>query len=187
MTHGERIMEALEAGYTDLLIVREWEEQKAINPKLAPPQRNPLYIALGGISAEQHVLNTISAIPMAALVDALLVLPFSSLPRLFTFLSIFLQRRMRPDIAWRVFYSLLQSHNTQLVASKQMKGVMSDILQAYSAYMKEEKGVLGFNKAALGVMSREVREGEAKALEDEEAESERVERGRKKRAFASLA
>ena len=187
LTYGERIMEAMEVGYTDLQVVREWEQQKAQNPKMAPPQRNPLFMALGGISAEQHVLSTIMKVPSASLHDALLVIPFSSLPVLFTFLAIFLQRRMNPEVAWRVFYFLLQSHNQQLVASMQMKNVMRDILEAYSSWVKEEQGVLGFNLAALGLMSREVREGESRGMEEEEVEEERTERGRKKRAFASIA
>lgn len=187
LTYGERIMEALEQGYADILLVREWEEQKKQKPNLAPPQRNPLFMALGGISAEEHVLSTIRKVPSASLNDALLVIPFTTLPTLFTFLAIFMSRRMHPEIAWRVFYFLLQSHNTQLVASKQLKGVLGDILEAYGQWVKEEKGVLGFNMAALGLMSREVRESEVQGLEDEEAEKERVERGTKKRAFASLA
>ena len=86
-----------------------------------------------------------------------------------------------------MFYYLLQVHNQQLIASMQMKNLMRDILDAYSAWAKEERGLMGFNMAALGVMSRELREGAAKDLEDEEAVGERIERGRKKRAFASMA
>ncbi|KAK8209006.1 beta transducin [Zalaria obscura] len=187
LTYGERIMEALELGHADLLTVREWEAEKARKPNLAPPQRNPLFMALGGISAEQHVLNTIRKVPTASLHDALLVIPFSTLPTLFTFLAIFLRQRMQPEVAWRVFYILLQTHNAQIVASKQLKGIMSDILEAYGQWVGEEKGVLGFNMAALGVMGREVREGEARGMEEEQAAEERQEKGRKKRAFASIA
>ncbi|KAJ9625507.1 beta transducin [Taxawa tesnikishii (nom. ined.)] len=187
LTYGERIMEALEVGYADLLLVRDWEAEKARKPNLAPPQRNPLFMALGGISAEQHVLNTISKVPAASLHDALLVIPFSTLPTLFAFLSIFLRRRMHPEIAWRVFYFLLQSHNTQIVASKQLKNVMGEILDAYGRWLTDEKNVLGFNMAALGVMGREVRDGEARAMEDEQAAGEREEKGKRKRAFASVA
>lgn len=187
LTFGERIMEALEAGITDLQIVREWEEQKKAKPSTAPPQRNPLFLALGGISAEQHVLSTITKIPSASLNDALLVIPFSTLPTLFAFLLIFLTKRMRPDVAWRVFYFLLQAHNTQLVASKQLKIVMRDIFEAYGQWIKDEKGVLGFNTAALGLMSREIKESEVKGFEEEEVIEEKIERGRKKRAFTSVA
>ncbi|KAF2151982.1 WD40 repeat-like protein [Myriangium duriaei CBS 260.36] len=187
LTYGERIMEALEVGKEDRLVVEEWEKVKQSNANAAPPQRNPLFMALGGISAEQHVLNTIAKVPTASLNDALLLIPFSTLPTLFSFLASFFQQKMKPELAWKVFYFLLQAHNTQLVASKQLKNVMSDISSAYGKWVKEEKQVYGFNAAALTVMGRQVREGEAKGLEDDEAERQREERGRKKRAYGAVA
>ncbi|PNS20202.1 hypothetical protein CAC42_5652 [Sphaceloma murrayae] len=186
LTYGERIMEALDVAKADRATVQEWETQRQATPKLAPPQRNPLYMALGGISAEQHVLNTISKVPTAALNDALLLIPFSTLPTLFSFLVTFFQRRMKPELSWRVFYFLLQAHNTQLVASKQLKYVLTEVLDAYGQWIKDERGVIGFNSAALNVMGREVRDGEVRGLEDEEEEQLRLERGRKKRGFASV-
>lgn len=187
LTYGERIMEALEVGYADYTLVQEWQAEKATKPNLAPPQRNPLFMALGGISAEQHVLSTIRKVPTAALNDALLVIPFTTLPTLFTFLSLFIQRRMQPEVAWRVFYFLLQTHNAQIVASKQLKEVLGGILEAYGQWAKEEKGVLGFNMAALGLMGREVREAQMHGMDDEQEVEERIERGTKKRTFASIA
>lgn len=186
LTYGEKIMEALEVGKDDRLVVAEWEQMKLANPKAAPPQRNPLFMALGGISAEQHVLNTIAKVPAASLNDALLLMPFSKLPVLFSFIATFFQRKLQPELAWRVFYFLLQAHNTQLVASKQLKEVMSEILTAYGQWVSEEKRVYGFNTAALTVMGREVRAGEARGFEDEEQEQQRLERGSKKRTYAAL-
>ncbi|KAL1303644.1 hypothetical protein AAFC00_007001 [Neodothiora populina] len=187
LTYGERIMEAMEVGYADYQIVKQWEAEKERNPKLAPPQRNPLFMALGGISAEEHVLNTIRKIPNAALQDALLVIPFTSLTTLFTFVSIFLQRRMQPELAWRVFYFLLQTHNTQIVASRQLKELLGTILEAYGNWIKDEKTVLGFNMAALGLMGRDMRDAQVHGMEDDEQHEERTEKSSKKRAFASIA
>jgi len=187
LTYGERIMEAMEVGYADYQLVQEWKAEKAQKPNLAPPQRNPLFMALGGISAEQHVLQTIRKIPNAALQDALLVIPFTSLPTLFTFISIFLQRRMQPELAWRVFYFLLQTHNAQIVASRQLKDVLADILQGYGGWVRDEKSVLGFNMAALNLIGRDIRDAQVHGIEEEEEQEQRVERGTKKRAFASIA
>lgn len=187
LTYGERIMEAMEVGWADYQFVREWEAEKAQKANLAPPQRNPLFMALGGISAEEHVLRTIRKIPSAALQDALLVIPFTSLPTLFAFLSIFLQRRMQPELAWRVFYFLLQTHNAQLVASRQLKEILGEILEAYGDWVKDEKKVLGFNMAALGALGRDIRDAQVHGFEVEEAVEERMDKGTKKRAFASVA
>ncbi|THX05824.1 WD40 repeat-like protein [Aureobasidium pullulans] len=188
LTYGERILEALELGYADYQVVQAWQAEKATKPNLAPPQRNPVF-TYGNLSAEQHVLQTIRKIPNASLNDALMVVPFSSLPVLFMFVSVFIQRRMQPSLAWRVFYFLLQTHNSQIAASKQLKDVLGEVLEAYGQFVKEEKNMLGFNMAALNLMGREIKEAQSHGMEDEQEEEkeEKLERGTKKRAFASIA
>lgn len=188
LTHGEKIMEALEVGLTDLELMRGYERDKARNPKMAVPQRNPLFLALGNISAEQHVLKTLQRVPAPALNDALLVIPFSTLPTLFTFLAIFLQKRMHPELAWRISYFMLQAHMTQIVASKQLKPLLVGVYEAYEKWQEEERKVMGFNLAGLEIMGREARENESSGYLDEPAEEEsNGDKGRKKRAFASVA
>lgn len=89
---GERILEALELGINDLALMKEYCLAKEARPNLAPPPRNALYIALGGISAEKHVLDTVKKIKAANLQDALLVLPFDKVVSLLTFLDIWAER-----------------------------------------------------------------------------------------------
>ena len=89
---GEKIMEALDLGVKDLALMEEYHATKASRPNLAPPSRNPLYIALGGISAEAHLLNTIQRIKASHLQDALLVLPFEKVTSFLVFLRIFASR-----------------------------------------------------------------------------------------------
>jgi len=191
LTHGEKVVEALELGVVDLELMRDHERAKERDPaaKIAIPQRNPLFLALGNISAEQHVLSTLRKIPTPALNDALLVIPFSTLPTLFAFLALFLQKRMMPDLAWRVTYFLLQAHMTQVIASRQLRPQLEGILQAYEMWQEEQKRVLGFNLAGLGIMSRDARDNETGGYLDDvqEAEEAGVEKGRKKRAFGSVA
>ena len=99
LTAGERIVEALNLCYEDLQVMREYEAALKARPDVprAPPQRNPL-LALRNVSAEQHLLGVVEQVPAPALEDALLLLPFSVVASLFTFLSIWLQRGMNvPD------------------------------------------------------------------------------------------
>lgn len=191
LTHGEKVMEALEVGAADLEVMRAYDEQQAKAPttKFAPPARNPLFMALGNISAEQHVLSTLQKIPTPALHDALLVIPFSTMPTLFTFLARFMQQGTNPELAWRVTYFLLQAHMKQIVASRQMRDVLEEMMDAYEAWQEQERKVMGFNLAGLTVMARDVREGETTAayLDGEEVDEGDVGKGRKKRAFASVA
>ncbi|KAK3046606.1 beta transducin [Extremus antarcticus] len=188
LTHGEKVMEALELSIEDLRLMETHERDKAKNPKLAAPQRNPQFLALNKISAESYVLSTLQKIPTPALNDALLVIPFTTLPTLFTFLALFLRQRMMPELTWRITYFLLQVHMRQIVASRQLKPLLEEILEAYEAWQEEQRRVVGFNLAGLGILGREARDNESSTFIGgvEEAEED-VGKGRTKRAFASVA
>ncbi|KAF2766931.1 WD repeat-containing protein-like protein [Teratosphaeria nubilosa] len=188
LTHGEKVLEALELSIADHELMQQHAHDHARNPHLAPPQRNPLFLALGNITAPQHVLRTLQKIPPPALNDALLVLPFSILPTLFTFLSIFLHQRTAPELSWRIAYFLLQAHMPQIVASAaQWRGVLEGVLTAYEAWVGEVRRVVGGNLVGLEVLGREVREGVGGVVEEEEEEEVGPERGGRKRAFGSIA
>ncbi|KAI9710301.1 MAG: hypothetical protein M1820_002795 [Bogoriella megaspora] len=184
LTHGEKLLEALQVAREDLDLMREYAAQKATNPAIAPPQRNPILMALN-ITAEQHVLQTINRIPTPALHDALLVLPFSTIGPLFTFIGIFLEQRTSPEIAWRVFSFILRTHHAQIVASKALKEDLMRIETAYEDWVEEERGRIGFNVAALRWLGAEVRSKEVKGIEDVDDQGT-MEKG-KKRAFVSIA
>ncbi|KAK4954519.1 beta transducin [Elasticomyces elasticus] len=189
LTHGEKVMEALEIGLEDHELMTTFARDKARNPSMAVPQRNPVFLAMGGISAEEHVLRTLRKVPSPALNDALLVIPFSTLPTLFLFLRIFLEKKMQPELAWRVTYFLLQAHMQQIVASRQLREVLDGILVAYEDWQEGQKTVVGFNLAGLDIMGRDVREREVGVgwVGDEVEEDVGVEKGRKKRAFGNMA
>ncbi|KAG9381894.1 WD40 repeat [Pyrenophora tritici-repentis] len=145
LTAGERIQEALDLGIPDLELVQNWEIQRRSNPKLAPPQRNPLYLALGNISAERHVLSTMAKIPAAQLHDALLVLPFSSLPALFTFLAIWVRKQWNVTLTCRVLFFMLKTHQKQIVASRELKTVLEAMRNDLRIMLSQNKDLIGFN------------------------------------------
>ncbi|KAE8150303.1 hypothetical protein BDV25DRAFT_172250 [Aspergillus avenaceus] len=186
---GERIMEALDMGIEDLEVVREWRELKAAKPNIAPPARNPVYMALGNISAEQHLLNVMQKIPAAALQDALLVLPFSKVPALFTFLSMWAEREWNISLTCRVLFFMLKTHHRQLVASKTMRPMLNDIRTTLRRVLARQKNEMGFNLSALQFISNQVKEQSTKDYVDEEVfeEQEKTTATGKKRQFVSIA
>ncbi|KAH7408366.1 WD40-repeat-containing domain protein [Phaeosphaeria sp. MPI-PUGE-AT-0046c] len=186
LTAGERIQEALDLGLVDLELMRVHEQQRKANPKLAPPQRNPLFLALGNISAERHVLNTLSKIPAAQLHDALLVLPFSSLPALFTFLAIWVRKQWNVTLTCRVLFFMLKTHQKQIVSSRELKVVLEDMRADLRKTLGGNKDLIGFNVAALRFVGERVDEKRFVRLEDVERE-EGEGRERKKRGFVDVA
>lgn len=185
LTAGERIAEALELGLEDLELVRAWETQKKTNPNMAPPQRNALYLALGNVSAERHVLNTLSKIPAAQLHDALLVLPFSSLPALFTFISIWVRRQWNVTLTCRVLFFMLKTHHKQIVASRELKATLESVTADLRLMLAGTKDLIGFNIAAMRFVRERIDDAGIVRLEDVETaeESKRV----VKRGFVDVA
>ncbi|PSR88958.1 WD domain-containing protein [Coniella lustricola] len=185
---GERIVESLEFGMADLSLLKEWEEAKLANPNIAAPQRNPIFMALGGISAETYVMNTLQRIKASALHDALLVLPFSIVPFLFTFLNLFAMQSMNIPLTCRILFFMLKTHHKQIVASKTMRGMLDNIRMNLRLALKKQKDEMGYNIAALKIVGMQIQENSIKDYVDEKwneaADESRV---AKKRTFVQVA
>jgi U3 small nucleolar RNA-associated protein 12 len=186
---GERIMEALDIGMEDLEVMREWRALKATQPNVAPPARNPLYLALGNISAEQHLLTVVQKIPAAALQDALLVLPFSKVPALFTFLNIWADKEWNIALTCRVLFFMLKTHHRQIVASKMMRPMLDSIRSCLRRVLARQKDEMGFNLSALQFIGNQVKEHSTKDYVDEDLWEEQQKKAStgKKRQFVSIA
>lgn len=183
---GEKIAEALEIGMADLEIVKEWEVAKASNPNTAPPPRNPLFMALGGISAEAHVLTVLQRIKAAALQDALLVLPFATVPLLFTFLNIFATKSMNIPLTCRILFFMLKTHHRQIVASRTMRLMLDGIRSNLRQALKRQKDEMGYNLAALRIVGAQVKERGVKDYVDEETWDVDESKNQKKRGFVQV-
>lgn len=184
---GERIAEALELGMADLNLIKEWEEAKQVNPNTAPPQRNLIYMALGGISAEKYVMNVLQRIKASALHDALLVLPFATVPLLFTFLNIFAVRSMNIPLTCRILFFILKTHHRQIVASRTMRAMLDGIRANVRLALKRQKDEMGYNIAALKVVGMQIQEMSIKDYVDEKWDDEDQSQATRKRAFVHVA
>lgn len=183
---GEKIAAALEVGIADLELIRAWEAARTTQPNLAPPARNPLFMALGGISAEVHVLTVLQKIKAAALQDALLVLPFATLPPLFTFLDIFAQRSMDVPLTCRILFFMLKTHHRQVVASKSMKAMLDGIKHHLRQTLKRQKDEMGYNLAALRLLSRQAHDRTVSDYVDESSWGAEDAANQRKRGFVQV-
>lgn len=187
---GEKIIEALELGIPDLELVQEWAKAKALKPNIAPPDRDPIYLAFGNISAEQHLLNVIQKIKVAALQDALLVLPFHLVAALFRFLRIWTERQWNMPLTCRILFFMLKTFHRQIVASKTMRPMLDEIRQHLRKALQHQKDEMGFNLAALKFVGSRIQEKGSKDYIDEavwEEEEAAKKGGKKKRGFVDVA
>ena len=186
---GEKIAEALEIGTADLDLMEEWRSAKMTQPNLALPQRSPVFMAYGNISAEEHVLAVVQMIKAAALQDALLVLTFDKVTSFFTFLRIWAERQWNMPLTCRILFFMLKTHHRQIVASKTMRPMLDAIRVSLREALQQQKDEMGFNMAALRFVGNQVRDKSTREYVDEKAwdEDEKGEKGRKKRAFVDVA
>lgn len=187
---GEKIIEALELGIPDLELVQEWAKAKALKHNIAPPNRDPIYLAFGNITAEQHLLNVIQKIKVAALQDALLVLPFHLVAALFRFLRIWTERQWNMPLTCRILFFMLKTYHRQIVASKTMRPMLDEIRQHLRKALQHQKDEMGFNLAALKFVGSRIQEKGSKDYIDEavwEEEEAAAKGGKKKRGFVDIA
>lgn len=187
---GEKIAEALETGMVDLEVMKEYHQAKASQSSIAPPARDPVYLAYNNISAEAHLLNVIQKIKAAALQDALLVLPFDKVTALFIFLRIWAERQWNMPLTCRILFFMLKTHHKQIVASKAMRTNLDDIRDRLRGALRAQKDEMGFNLAALRFVGRGMGEMGSKQYVDDKIWDEEeivVGKGRKKRGFVEMA
>ena len=185
---GEKIAEALEVGIVDLAIMQEWSQAKLTQPNLAPPARDPIFLAYNNISAEAHVLAVVQKIKAAALQDGLLVLSFDKLPALLTFLNIWAERQWNLALTCRILFFMLKTHHKQIVASQKMRPMLEGIRSHLRTSLQTQKDEMGFNLAALRFIGSRIQEkGTIQYIDNAVWDDEALGKGKKKRAFVDTA
>ena len=188
---GEKIQEALEVGVEDLEVMRQHEEAQAGNPKakMAPAQRNLIFTAAGDVSASVYVLGVFQKIPAASLQDALLVLSFSQLPALFTFLALWASEGRNITLVCRVLFFMLKVHQKQLVSSRLMRVELENVRESLRTALRKQKDELGYNLAGLRILGRRVGELGGNGFVDGEIDEDAdvLTKSGRKRAFVNIA
>ena len=188
---GEKIAEALTIALEDLHTMQEHDQQRAAHPNavIAPPQRNPvLTIAHNNISSSAYLLSIFEKIPAASLQDALLVLSFTQLPTLFTFLAIWAKEGRNIPLTCQVLLFMLKVHQRQIVSSRMMKNELEEVRINLRRTLEQRRKEIGFNLAGLRILGRKVADVQAdKSFVDESFDEEVAGAKGKKRAFVNVA
>lgn len=171
---GERIAEALELGLEDLDLMRRHEQATKMNAKAAPPARHPVFVAHHNVPASVYVLDMFQRVPSASLQDALLVLSFSHLPALFTFLGLWAQEGRNIPLTCRVLFFMLKTHHKQIVSARMMRSLLEDVRGRLRQTLAQQEHELGFNLAGLRLLGRRLNErSQSDYVVDEDADDGR--------------
>ena len=184
---GEKIAEALEKGIADLALLEDYEKSKAVNPKVAIPARDPVFLANNNISASNYVLKTFQRIPSASLQDALLVLSLSQVPSLLTFLALWAREGQNIPLTSRILLFILSTHHRQLVSSRLMRPVLEEVRFNLRQTLQSQKGQMGYNLAGLRTIGRRLMDISENDYIDESTVAGSEPSPVKKRGFANVA
>ncbi|KAI9320448.1 WD40-repeat-containing domain protein [Dichotomocladium elegans] len=166
---GERIIEALDLADQEKQGWEAFEAAKAKGLPVPQPQRNPILIAMGDVSPERHVLNTVEKIKANDLEEALLVLPFTKVLSLLSYIDIWAKKNWNIAIVSRVLFALLKLHHNQIVASRIMRPMLDSIRYHLREALQRQKDLMGYNRAALGYLKRDWEARNTAEFFDEEA------------------
>ncbi|KAL4429403.1 hypothetical protein ABPG77_005177 [Micractinium sp. CCAP 211/92] len=155
VTAADDIIEALDLAAEEDERMKEFEEDKARNPKAKPPAANPLLL---GQSPSAYVLRVVARVRSAELEQALLLLPFTDALRLMRYLVSWLRQGGQVELLCRVATLLLRLHMQQLMGTPAARPLLLDLQQLLHARVQELKDVMGFNLAAMNHLQRGLRE-----------------------------
>ncbi|KAG8912036.1 hypothetical protein FRC01_005336 [Tulasnella sp. 417] len=150
---GEKIMEALEIADADMKVMQEYENIVAKVPpaeadKVPLPTRHAILTAYD-LDGPAYVLKVVQAIQSTALHDALLVLPFSKVVSLMTYLNEWAIKDLNTPLISRILFFLLRTHHHQIVSNRTMRGVLVDLRTHLRDALKRQKDEISYNLAAL--------------------------------------
>ncbi|KAL4458578.1 hypothetical protein ABPG75_013443 [Micractinium tetrahymenae] len=155
VTAADDIIEALDLAAEEDERMKEFEEDKARNPKAKPPAPNPLLL---GQPPSAYVLRVVGRVRSAELEQALLLLPFTDALRLIRYLVAWLRQGVQVELLCRVATLLLRLHMQQLMGTPAARPLLLDLQQLLHARVQELKDVMGFNLAAMNHLQRGLRE-----------------------------
>ncbi|CAE6522518.1 unnamed protein product [Rhizoctonia solani] len=155
---GERIMEALDVADAERAAALAYEEQcRGLTEEeiagVPQPTRPPLLEALG-IDGPQHVLRVVEKVPGPALFDALLVLPFTKVVSMLTYLDEWAKRDISTAMTSRILVFLLRTHHHQIVANRVLRTTLLALRNHLRGALKTHKDEVGYNLAALRIIRR---------------------------------
>ncbi|CAO3587349.1 unnamed protein product [Absidia cylindrospora] len=184
---GERIMEAIDIGDEERKGWEDYETARSKGLPAVPPTRNTILIAMGDVTPERYVLDVIQKIKANDLEESLLVLPFSKVVSLLSYIEIWAKKNWNIILVSRVLFILTKTHHNQIASNRIMRPMLDSIRIHLRMQLQRQKDVMGYNRAALSYMQRDWKARNTTDFLDETTPTKETETGDdKKRKFVKL-
>eukprot|EP00941_MAST-03F_sp_MAST-3F-sp1_P004557 g4557.t1 len=145
---SERIIEAL-----DLADAEKKRENET--PKAKPN------VQLLGLGPTAYVMRSLRMVKSQDLEQALLVMPFFTIQRLFNYLVEFARLGMQPELTTKCVTFLLTIHHNAITSNRTMEKVLRELNLYLSASLREHQDCIGHNIASLKLLQRRMKDQKA--------------------------
>ncbi|RCH87615.1 hypothetical protein CU097_004334 [Rhizopus azygosporus] len=184
---GERLMEAMDIGDEEKNGWLAYEAGKAKGLDVPPPKRHPLLLAMGDIEPDRYVLNVLQKIKANELEEALLVLPFSKVMSLFSYIESWAKKNWNIILVSRVLFYIVKAHHNQIVANRMMRPMLDSIRFHLRTQLQRQKDIMGYNRAALTYLQQDWKSrNTAEFIDETTAANGKLGDEDKKRKFVKL-
>ncbi|KAG1137681.1 hypothetical protein G6F37_003581 [Rhizopus arrhizus] len=184
---GERLMEAMDIGDEEKNGWLAYEAGKAKGLDVPPPTRNPILLAMGDLEPDRYVLNVLQKIRANDLEEALMVLPFSKVMSLFSYIESWAKKNWSIVLVSRVLFYIVKSHHNQIVANRMMRPMLDSIRFHLRTQLQRQKDIMGYNRAALTYLQQDWRSRNTSEFLDENTDlDKKIGDDEKKRKFVKL-
>ncbi|KAL7317236.1 beta transducin [Mucor circinelloides] len=182
---GERLIEAMDIGDEEKNGWLAYENAKSRGLPGQPPQRHAILMAMGDIEPDRYVLDVLKKIKANDIEEALMILPFSKVMSLFSYIESWAKKNWSIVLVSRVLFSVVKTHHNQIVANRMMRPMLDSIRFHLRAQLQRQKDVMGYNRAALTYLQRDYKSRNTSDFLDENADKPADDE--KKRKFIQLA
>jgi len=151
VSSGDRIMEAIEAAdkeSKEISSFKKLQEERGSDNKRAP---NPM---LFGMDPPKYVLWILRSVKSVDLEQSLLVLPLTHVERLMHYLIVNLRQHKGVELCAKISVFLIRSHQAQIVANRTMMTPLRELQNLVRLRTTEIRDTVGFNLAAIRMVSR---------------------------------
>ncbi|GAA5809254.1 hypothetical protein MFLAVUS_002659 [Mucor flavus] len=183
---GERLIEAMDIGDEEKNGWLAFENAKASGLPGQPPQRHPILMAMGDVEPDRYVLDVLKKIKANDIDEALMILPFSKVMSLFSYIESWAKKNWSIILVSRVLFSVVKTHHNQIVANRMMRPMLDSIRFHLRAQLQRQKDVMGYNRAALTYLQRDWKARNTSDFLDESTANKPSD-DEKKRKFVNLA
>lgn len=181
---SEKLIEALKLAIIDHELMSEYQEKLESKSTVAAPRRNPIFVALGNITASQYVYNLVEKLRFSQIEDTLLMLPLENVVQLLTFLEIWASERRNNQIILRISSFLVRAHYNQIISNKLLRSKIEPLRTQLRSALLDQRSEIGFNIAGLKYLDRNMALNSIVCFRDSELDKEGS--NTTKRSFVSL-